>query len=183
MSDPILEQQAQQYSDPMQYVVNQTLPLSDQVGLWFSNNGFGSLGSSLSTIGNGLSNFFGTQLGSGDNATTYGQLGLGLIGGLYNNRQQKKALNSQLDFGYAQLGQNKAFGQANWMDQLQNRNELSAMQLQGLAGFNPAAAAERARNLAAATAGIDRAGANIGINNASEASGLNNILRGYNALA
>ncbi len=154
--------------------------LLSKLSAWYNNSGFGS---SLKTIGNGLQGFLGTQLGSGDNATTYGQLGLGLIGGLYNNRQQRKALDRQLDFGYAQLGQNRAFGQSNWMDQLQNRSELSAMQLQGLAGFNPEAAAERANNLSTLTAGIDRAGANIGVNNAAESSGWNNVLRRYNALA
>jgi hypothetical protein len=142
--------------------------IGDGVGTLF---GFGG--------GNGGSNWWTTPMGTGKNAITPLELGTGIGLTLFGAYQQKKALDKQLAFGREQLAQNKAFAQTNWMDQAQNRAEQTAMQLQGLQGWDPNAARQRANDLQGLTAGLDRAGANIGIANASTLSGFSGLLNNY----
>lgn len=136
---------------------------------------------SLASIGNGIKNFLGTQIGTGDNATTYGQLGLtGLLGG-YSLWNQNKQYEEQLEEARKQFEFSKGLSQANFMNQGTNFLNQSLFQLEGLNAFNPDAGAERAANLNAAVNQLNSAANRIGLGNAF--SEQQNALQKYNQLA
>ena len=134
----------------------------------------------LNFLGNGLKSIF-TPMGSGDNAQSAGQLGLGLASTLYGGYLQKKINKDQLAEARKQFEFSKANTQANFMNQGTNFINQGLWQIEALNAFNPTAAAERAQNFNSAVNQMNTAANSIGLNNAF--SQQQNSLQKYTQLA
>ena len=109
---------------------------------------------------------FTTPNGSGDNAQSDAQLGLGLASSLYGGYLQQKMGNKQLEEAKRQFDFSKAHTQANFMNQGTNFINQGLWQIEALNAFNPNAAAERAQNFNSAVNQMNTAAQGIGLNNA-----------------
>lgn len=144
------------------YINNSYLPGQDNTLLTLQRPG---LGDYISNLGSSLFNVLQTPFGTGDNATTLGQLGLtGLLGGysIFNSNRQ---FEDQLKEARRQFEFSKGLSQANFMNQGTNFLNQSLFQLEGLNAFNPNAGAERASNLNAAVNQLNSAASKIGLGN------------------
>lgn len=166
-------------------------------------NWWDNIGANLSSIGNGILNFFGfggsggtgtsaanpqekpsywfETIGQGKNATTRAQLGLNAGLGLLGLWNQNKQWEDQLEEARKQFAFSKSMSQSNFMNQGTNFLNQSLFQLEGLNAFNPNAGAERAQNLNAAVEQLNNAASNIGLNGAFNSQ--KNALEKYNVLA
>ncbi len=166
-------------------------------------NWWDNIGANLSSIGNGILNFFGfggsdgtgtsaanpqeepsfwfKTIGQGENATTPAQIGLNAGLGLLGLWNQNKQWEDQLEEARKQFAFSKSMSQSNFMNQGTNFLNQSLFQLEGLNAFNPNAGAERAQNLNAAVEQLNNAASNIGLNGAFNSQ--KNALEKYNVLA
>ena len=135
----------------------------------------------LNFLGNGLKSIF-TPMGSGDNAQSAGQLGLGLASTLYGGYLQKKINKDQLAEARKQFEFSKANTQANFMNQGTNFINQGLWQVEALNAFNPGAAAERAQNLNSAINQMNNAGSRIELGGNTFAD-QQNALKKYSQLA
>lgn len=135
------------------------------------------------TPGNGSSQFgnlwgnLTSPIGSGNNATTGLQLGLGVVNSLTNLRNFNKSFRlakDQLNFQKDYAGTNFVTNGTNWMNQ-------NLAQVQGLNDFNAGAGAERAANVQAGLNQLNEAGAKLGLGNNVFGS-QSEALKKYNSL-
>lgn len=133
-----------------------TDPLAS-IGINFSSGSTGS-GNYLDRFTNWLSSPF----GSGKDATTWGQVGLGALSMIQNQRNMNKALAEARD----QFNWQKDITRSNFQNQGTNFLNQSLWQLQSLNDFNPNSASQRASDLSAGVSQLNSAADRIGIGGA-----------------
>lgn len=118
-----------------------------------------------------------TPKGTGDNAQSILQLGLGFYGAM----NQKKAMEQQLEEARRQFAYQKDLTRSNFQNQATNWGNQALFQTQMLNDFNSDAGAIRAADLNAGFNQLNAAGNRIGLDNV--VSQQQNQLQRYNKLA